>query len=163
VVALLVVAVLLPRLQHASAPVAAPTPLPTGTVDAATGARFVAALRAGRDAGLGAWFDPAAPLVEQHGTGDGVIELPPSGSQAGGTLEILLVLASDGTAGWETARLVVTDTRAIVRQREAGATGALRAGVPAVAKVVYRVDHRPLRLVVTAPAGTRWGAAAIFT
>jgi hypothetical protein len=163
VVALLVVGVLLPRTWDRTAPAAASTPLPTRPVSAATSARFVAALETGHDAGLGAWFDPGAPLVEQHGTGDAVIELPPSGSAAGGTLEVLLVLAADGTAGWQTARLVITRTHAILREPEAGAGGALRAGVPTVARVVYPVDHRPLRLLVRAPAGVRWGVAAVFT
>lgn len=163
VVALVVTAVLLPRAWRTATPEAAPTPLPTRAVDAATSARFVTELGAGQDAGLGAWFDPQAPLVERHGTGDAVIELPPSGSAAGGSLDILLVLASDGAAGWETARLVITSTHAIVREPEARATGALRAGVPTVARVAYRADHRPLRLLVRAPAHTRWGVAAIFT
>lgn len=163
-VAVLLAAVLLPRAWHATTPEAVPTPLPTRSIDAATSARFVAALDAGRDAGLGTWFDPEAPFLEEHGTGDAVVQIPPSGSTAGGSLEILLVLADDGTAGWETARLVVGDgTRAILREREAGATGALRAGVPAVQRVDYPADHRPLRLIVHAAAGTRWGVAAIFT
>lgn len=162
VVVLVAAAIVLPRVGRAPEAPAA-TPLPTRSVDGATSARFVAALDAGRDAGLGAWRDPQAPVLERHGTGDAVIELPPSGSATGGGLEILLVLASDGTAGWSTARLVITSTHAIIREREAGATGALRAGVPTVQRVEYPADHRPLRLLVQAPTGTRWGVAAIFT
>lgn len=162
VIALLIGAVLVPRI--ARGPVGAhPAPLPTRSIDPATAARFVAALDAGQDAGLGAWFDPQAPLVEEHGTGDRSVALPASGSASGGRMVVLLVLAADGTAGWETDRFVITDQHAIVLQQEAGATGGLRAGVPTVARIAYPADHRPLRLLVHAGAGVRWGVAAILT
>ncbi|MBW4040827.1 MAG: hypothetical protein HIU86_01695 [Acidobacteria bacterium] len=160
---LVVVSALL--LQAAQAPPAAagPTPLPTRAVPALTAARFAAAVARGDDAGLGAWWDPAAPFLEEHGSGDGTVLLPASASDGSGRLTVLLVLAADGTAGWSAARLVIHDDRTIHLRTESSAFGSLRAGVPAIGRSDFAAGHRPMRLFVQAPGGIRWGVAAIIT
>ena len=150
--------------SRAAPPAAAgPTPLPTHVVQPETAAAFESALTRGDDAGLGAWWDSTAPFVEEHGSGDGAVLLPVSAAGGGGRLTVLLVLAADGTAGWSAARLVIHDDRTIHLQTEASAFGALRAGVPAIGRLDYSAQHRPLRLFVQAPAGTRWGVAAVIS
>lgn len=156
-------ALALQHLQEGPPSAAAPTPLPTRAVSPATASRFEAALERGDDAGLGAWWDSTAPIVEEHGSGDGTVQLPVSASGTGGRLTVLLVLARDGTAGWSAARLVIHDDRTIHLETEAAAHGSLRAGVPAVGRLVYSAEHRPLRLFVEASAATRWGVAAVIT
>jgi hypothetical protein len=138
------------------------TPLPTARVTVAEAARYVAALDAGDDAGLGPSRAGPTPYLEAHGVGDGTVPLPVAASGGGGRLRVLLVTDRDGTAGWATARLVIHDDRTIHLRTEASASGALRAGVPAEARVVYAAEHRPLRLLVRAPAHVRWGVAVVF-
>ena len=147
---------------HATPPAAPPPPLPTHVVESATAAAFESALERGDDAGLGPWWDSTAPFVEQHGTGDGTVLLPVSASGGGGRLTVLLVLAHDGVAGWTASRLVIHDDRTIHLQTEASDFGSLRAGVPAIGRLDYTALHQPLRLFVQAPAGTRWGVAAVI-
>jgi hypothetical protein len=156
-------ALLLQTTRAGPPPAAGPTPLPTHVVSPETAARFESALKRGDDAGLGVWWDSTAPFVEEHGSGDGTVLLPASASGDGGSLTVLLVLAADGTAGWSAARLVIHDDRTIHLQTEASAFGALRAGVPAVGRLDYSPQHRPLRLFVQASASTRWGVAAVIS
>lgn len=164
VVLVLVVAgsALVLQVVHAQPPVAGPAPLPTHFVEPDEAAAFESALERGDDAGLGPWWDSTAPFVEQHGTGDGTVLLPVSASGGGGRLTVLLVLAHDGVAGWTASRLVIHDDRTIHLQTEASDYGSLRAGVPAIGRLDYTALHRPLRLFVQAPAGTRWGVAAVI-
>lgn len=158
--ALVAVGLVLAHVTAGAAPV--PPALPARDVPATTSAAFVEALEAGRDAGLGPWWEPGAPYLESHGTGDGTVELPVSASARGGRLTVLLVVGRDGTAGWSAARLVIHDDRTIHLRQQAAATGAVRAGVPAIGRVVYSAQHQPMRLFVQVPDGTRWGVAAVF-
>jgi hypothetical protein len=137
-----------------------PTPLPAIAVDPATSARFVGRITADRDAGLAAWVDPQAAFVEAHGVGTGTVELPPPSGT--GRITVVLVVASDATAGWSLGRLVIHDDRTIHLSQVAGATGTLRAGDPAVAEVPFTPLTRPARLQVRVPAGVRWGVAAVY-
>jgi hypothetical protein len=141
---------------------AGPTPLPTRVVAPATAAGFSAALARGDDAGLGRWWNSTAPFVEEHGSGDGTVLLPVAASGGGGRLTVLLVLGSDGTAGWSAARLVIHDDRTIHLLTERSAFGALRAGVPAIGRLDYTAEHRPMRLFIQAPTEARWGVAAVI-
>ena len=80
-----------------------PTPLPTASVDAATRAAFVRKVAVGGDAGLALWWDGGPALVEAHGAGPATIPIPVARTGRAGHLTVLLVLGTDGTAGWTTA------------------------------------------------------------
>lgn len=138
-----------------------PTPLPTSTIEPRTSVAFVSRIRSGRDAGLAAWWDPGAPFVEEHGAGSRTVELPPPAGSA--RITVLLVLASDATAGWSIARLVIHDDRTIHLRELQGADGSVTAGVPAVGHLDATPTARPSRLLVDAPAGVRWGVAAVYS
>lgn len=140
---------------------ARPTPLPTSTVEPRTSAAFLSRIRSDRDAGLAAWWDPGAPFVEEHGAGSRTVELPrPAGSAR---ITVLLVLASDATAGWSIDRLVIHDDRTIHLSELQGADGSVRAGVPAVGHLDSTPTTQPSRLLVDAPDGVRWGVAAVYS
>lgn len=138
-----------------------PTPLPTSTIEPRTSVAFVSRIRSGRDAGLAAWWDPGAPFVEEHGAGSRTVELPPPAGSA--RITVLLVLASDATAGWSIDRLVIHDDRTIHLRELEGADGSVTAGVPAVGHLDATPTAQPSRLVVDAPAGVRWGVAAVYS
>ncbi|MGT2427193.1 hypothetical protein [Amnibacterium kyonggiense] len=146
----------------AAPPAPTATPLPTARVADATAARLVAALDAGRDAGLGPWLPPGAPALETRGTGSATVALPVSPSGSGGRLLVVLVSDRDATAGWATARFVIHDDRTIHLRTATSVVGAVRAGVPARSRVVYAAGQRPQRLLVRAPADVRWGVAIVF-
>ncbi|GAA4741511.1 hypothetical protein GCM10025783_10800 [Amnibacterium soli] len=141
--------------------VAGPAPLPTAPVDAAARAAFVRKVAVGGDAGLALWWGGPQALVEVHGAGATTIALPAARTDRAGHLTVLLVLGTDGTARWTAARFVIHDDRTIHLAPVAGAEGALRAGVPTVARVDYPAGRRPQRLVLQVPEGTQWGAAAV--
>lgn len=146
-------------------------PLPTASVDGPSRFVFVRNLLGDHDAGLGAWLDartgdagvPRDRLVETHGSGDAVVPLGTVGAGAPGRLTVLLVLAQDGEAGWSTARLVIHDDRTIHLEPTSEHAGALRAGVPALARLDFTARTRPVRLLVQAPDDVEWGVAALFS
>lgn len=135
--------------------------LPTSTIDPRTSVAFVNRIRSGRDAGLAAWWDPGAPFVEEHGVGSRTVELPPPAGKA--RITVLLVLASDATAGWAIDQLVIHDDRTIHLSELQGADGSVTAGAPAVGRLDSTSTTRPSRLLVDAPAGVRWGVAAVYS
>jgi hypothetical protein len=140
---------------------AAPAPLPTAPVDGAARAAFVRKVAVGGDAGLALWWGGRPALTEVHGAGAATIPLPAASTDRAGHLAVLLVLGTDGTARWTAARFVIHDDRTIHLAPVAGAAGALRAGVPTVARVAYPAGRRPQRLVLQVPDGAQWGAAVV--
>lgn len=147
----------------ASAAVAspAPAPLPTSSVDPATRAAFVRKIDLDGDAGLAPWWDGTSGAVELHGVGSTTVRLPVDGGRRSGHLTVLLVLGTDGTATWSAARFVIHDDRTIHLAPVAGASGALRGGIPTAARVDYSAATRPQRVILHVPADTPWGLAVV--
>lgn len=179
VVGLLVAAITVGSTVHRSS---APTPAVRTAetqvlaVPAPPRAAFVRNLRAGRDAGLSAYFfahpeaRPAqlttlqrAATEEHHGRGAQVVRLAPSSAaDHGGRLTVILILADGGAAGWSASRTATGTGHVPVEQVVAAARDGYAPGAPAGVTVRY-AGKAPDRLRVQAPEGDPFGVVAVFS
>jgi hypothetical protein len=102
--------------------------------------------------------------VERKGIGNGRVVLPPLPPETvRGRASVLLVLASDGVAGWTAFRREVDSTGEQRYVRQARRSGPQPAGVLTTATFRYAAGDRPVELRIEAPEGVRWGVAIVFT